>query len=620
MSTRTPISDLVRQLRSGDITRRQFMQTATALGAGTAAAATMANGVIAQDASPAASPVAAEAAQAPAFGTENQERGAGGELRIIQAQAPTVLAAHSATGSKDAYAGGLVLEPLLGYLQDGSLQPILAASVPSPEDGSVSEDLTQVTFTLKEGVLWSDGEPFTANDVIFTWQWVTNPDNASVNTDTWGIIESIEAPDDHTAVITFTGPQVAWFDTFTGGDWGVIYPAHAFGNDPANRNDEFLSFPIGTGPFKVETFAPNDAATFSMNENYREPNKPFFSAVNFKGGGDEVSAGRAVVQTGDFDFAWNVQAEPEILQQLRDSGEQGTILQKVDTTVEAFYLNFSDPNTEVDGERSHKDTPHPFFTDKAVRDALNVAINRELISEQFYGDGELAESNILAGNPFFDSPNTSWSFDLEEAARILEEAGWTLDGDVRKKDDVELSLVYATPINSVRQKTQQVVKVDLESIGFKVELAQIDPGIFFDGSAGNDQSLQHFYWDIATISSGPPSSIPVSYVNKWYAGPDGENISQASNEWTGTNIQRWQSPEFDAIYEQLLGATTMEEAQELLIAINDLVIGEVVNIPIVLRPFFNAVSNRLREENIGNENGFSSPYWNIANWNLAEGA
>ena len=122
------------------------------------------------------------------------------------------------------------------------------------------------------------------------------------------------------------------------------------------------------------------------------------------------------------------------------------------------------------------------------------------------------------------------------------------------------------------------------------------------------------------MSSGPPSSIPVSWLNKWYAGPEGENIAQAA--------ERLDRPERPALAErglrrrstkQLQAATSMEEAQELLIAINDIVIGEVAFIPIILRPFFNAVSNRLRVENIGNENGYASPYWNIANWNLAEG-
>ncbi len=612
------ISDFAAQMRGGSLSRRQFGQGAAAAGLGATVVGSVTSTAFAQEASPDASPVTAPGAVAPDFGTENQTRGEAGELRIIQSQAPTVLAAHSSTGSKDTYAGNLVLEPLLAYLQDGSIAPILAATVPSVEDGTVAEDLSSVTFSLREGVLWSDGEPFTANDVRFTWQWVTNPDNTSVNADTWGVISEIEVIDDLTFTATFTGPQVAWFEPFTGADWGVIYPSHAFGDDPANRNDEFLSYPIGTGPFKVDSFSPNDAATFSANENYREPNKPAFATVVFKGGGDALSAGRAVIQTGDYDYAWNVQAEPEILAELEANGERGKILTKTDTTVEGIYVNFSDPNAEVDGQRSEKNTPHPFLTDKAVREALNVAINRELISGQFYGYPELAESNALAGNPFFVSPNTSWTFDLDEAARILDEAGWVLDGSVRRKDGVELSLVFSTPTNQVRQKTQQVIKADLESIGFKVELAQVDAGIYFDGSPGNDQNSQHFYWDLTMFSSGPPSAVPVSWLNKWYAGPDGENIAQASNQWSKANIQRWQDPEYDALYESLLEATTLEEAQEILIALNDRVIEEVAFIPIILRPFFNAASNRLREENIGNENGYATPYWNIANWNLAE--
>lgn len=614
------LSTLVDRLTRGEVSRREFMHAATALGVSTASASALAMGASAQDATPGASPVPEAGASAPAFGTEDQERGAGGELRIIQSQAPTVLAAHSSTGSKDTYAGNLVLEPLLGYLQDGSIAPILAASVPSVEEGTVTVDLTSVTFTLKEGVQWNDGEPFTSDDVRFTWQWVTNPDNNSVNQGTWSVIDNITVVDDLTFTATFTGPQVAWFEPFTGADWGVIYPGHAFGDDPANKNDAFLTTPIGTGPFKVDSFAPNDAAQFSANEYYREPTKPFFSTVAFKGGGDALSAGRAVVQTGDYDYAWNVQAEPEIIAELQANGTAGVILTKVDTTVEGFYINFSDPHTEVDGEISHKDTPHPFLTDKAVRDALNLAINRELISREFYGAAELAESNALAGNPFFTSPNTSWAFDLEAAAQILDDAGWALDGDVRARDGVELSLVYATPTNQVRQKTQAVVKQDLESIGFKVELVQVDPNVFFDSSAGNDQNYQHFPWDLAVWSSGPPSAIPVSWLSKWYAGPNGENIAQSSNGWAKPNSQRWQDPDYDALYEQLLTAGSLEEAQGLLIAINDHVIAEVAFIPIILRPFFNAVSIRLREENIGNENGFASPYWNIANWNLADDA
>ena len=624
-SSQPSLRSLVDRLQTGDLTRRQFMLATGALGIGTAAATILATSAsaTAQDASPSASPAASPAAAAsttrPEAGTAAQTRGGGGELRIIQSQAPSVLAAHSATGSKDSYAGSLVMEPLLAYLEDGSLFPLLAEAIPSVADGTVAKDLTSVTFTLKKDVLWSDGQPFTTKDLIFTWQWVTDVDNSSINSATWGVIESIEAKDDLTAVITFTQPQVAWFEPFTGYDWGVLYPAHIFNNDPKTKNDAFLTMPTGTGPFKVDTFSPNDLATFSANDNYREATKPFFAKVTFKGGGDAVSAGRAVVQTGEYDYAWNVQAEPEIIKQLNDTGKTGKIYQKVDTTVESLYLNFSDPNKEVDGQRSQKDTPHPFLTDAAVRQAMNLSIRRDLISEKFYGDANLAEKNVLTGVPSFTSTNTSWKYDLDAANKVLDDAGWAKDGDVRKKNGVELSVKYSSPINQVRQKTQEVIKQDLEKIGFKVELVQIDPNIFFDSSAGNDQNSQHFYWDFLMQSSGPPSSIPVKWINKWYSGKNGDNIAQKENNWSKANIQRWQSADFDKLYEELLVATTPEDASRILIAMNDLIIKDVAVIPIVHRPFFNAIGIRLRVENVGNDNGFSSPYWNIANWNLAEG-
>lgn len=610
-----PIIEPIAPARRGAISRRQLGQGAAALGLGAVVAGTIATPVLAQEATPAAT---GDIVAVPDFGTENQTRGEAGELRIIQSQAPTVLAAHSSTGSKDTFAGSLVMEPLFGYDLSGELGGRLAAAVPSVADGTLAEDLTSVTITLKDGVLWSDGEPVTADDVRFTWQWITTESNASVNAGVWGVISDIEVIDDLTFTATFNTPQVAWFEPFTGVDSGIVYPSHVFGDDPANKNDAFLSNPIGTGPFKVDTFSPNDAATFSANENYREPNKPAFATVVFKGGGDALSAGRAVVQTGDYDYAWNVQAEPEVIAELEANGTTGKILTAVGTTVEGLYLNFSDPNTEVDGQRSEKNTPNPIFSDKAVREALNVAINRELIAGQFYGGAEYADSNALTGFEFFTSPNTSWTFDLEEAARILDEAGWVLDGDVRSKDGVELAISFASPINQVRQKTQQVIKPDLESIGFKVELVQIDTAVFFDSAAGNDQNSAHFFWDLAMWSSGPPSAIPVAFLDKWYAGPDGENIAQASNGWSKANYQRWVDAEYDELYNQLLEANTLEAAQELLIALNDRVIEEVAFIPMVRRPFFNAASNRLREENIAGGAVFTSPYWNIANWNLVE--
>ena len=612
----SPSLALYHAFRRGALSRRAFMVGAGVLGISMPAAAFLARGgnPVAAQGTPAASPAAA-VAERPAAGTEGKTRGQDGELRILWWQAPTLLNPH--VGGDTGYQ--FVLEPLLAYFPGETIQPILLRETPTVENGLLAEDLSRVTLRLLPDLVWSDGEPVTANDIVFTWQWVTNPANATTSFEQWDTIEAIEAVDDLTAEVTFKAPLVNWFDAFTGWGTGSLLPAHAFGNDPANRNEPFQTNPIGTGPYVVEEFRPNDQGTYVINERFRFPDKPYFSRILVKGGGDAVAAGRAVMQVGDYDFAWNVQAEPEVIEELRQQGQYGQILQTTGTTVEALYFNFSDPNQEVDGQRSHKDTPHPILTDKAVRQAFNLGIDRALIAREFYGDENLATANILTGVDFFESPNTSWEFNLEKAAQVLDEAGWALENNVRVKDGRELALNLVASVNPVRQKTQAVIKQSLESIGFRIELQQVDATVYFDTTPGNDQNYLHFYFDTTIYSQEPDTLIPVTWMSNWYAGPDGANIAQRENGWQGQNVQRYQNPDYDALFEQLRAARTMEEAQELLIAMNDLLIGDIVMVPLVLRAFFTAISNRLRMENLAFTDPFVGYFWNIMNWTLAEG-
>ncbi len=623
LNTPKLVSALRDSYHRGAISRRGFISGATTLGVSAAAATFLANGgnpAAAQatpGASPDASPMAIVTGQAkkPAVNTEGKSRGESGELRILWWQAPTVLNPH--LGADAGYQ--FVMEPMLNYYPDNSIQPILLTETPSVENGSLAEDLSSATLKIKPDLVWSDGEPVTAEDIVFTWQWILEPGNASTSFEQWSVIENIEVINEKTAKVSYGEPAINWFDPFTGNSLGAILPAHAFGDDPTSPNNEFQTNPIGTGPYVLESFSPNDQGTYVINQRYRVPDKPYFARILVKGGGDAVGAGRAVLQTGDFDFAWNVQAEPDVIESLRETGENGELLLTTGTTLEALYFNFSDPNTEVDGQRSQKDTPHPILTDKAVRDAINLAINRTLIAGEFYGDESLATPNILTGIEFFESPNTSWEFDLEKAAQVLEEGGWTLEGDVRTKDGVELALNLIASVNSVRQRTQAVIKQDLESIGFKIDIPQVDSTVFFDTTAGNDQNLQHFYFDMGIWSQEPSTLVPVTFMSNWYAGEDGSNIAQESNGWQLSNVQRWQNGEYDQLFNNLRSATSMEEAQRLLIAMNDLLISRRVMVPIAVRAFYTGISNRLVEENLAFESPFVGYFWNIENWTLAEG-
>ena len=208
------------------------------------------------------------------------------------------------------------------------------------------------------------------------------------------------------------------------------------------------------------------------------------------------------------------------------------------------------------------------------------------MSTEFYAGepGEPPARNILTGIAAVESPNTTWEFNLEKAAQTLEAAGWVMDGDVRKKDGMELKLTYATTINAVRQGNQAVNKQNWESIGFEVELRQVDAGVFFDSSAGNDQNAQHFYYDMQMYADNPSLVFPLNYMQNWYGGPnpnmpDGSNISQRENSWQGNNSSRFQNAEYDALFEAARAEVDAEKAAELYIQMNDILINEAPSFP-----------------------------------------
>lgn len=613
-------------LKAGRITRREFIARATALGVALPVTLFILNAVKIQgtEAAPTGAarrtPTRAQdLTTRPTVGTEGQQRGAGGELKLLQWQAATLASVHVASGTKDYLAASLVTEPLMSYSPGGTLLPTLVTEVPSIENGGLSEDLTTVTYKLLPDVKWSDGEPFTAEDVVFTWQWIMDEANQSVSFELYKPIANVEALDPLTVRVTFSEPTLAWYVPFTSSYGGGIYPKHFWdGRDREEANNAFRQNPIGTGPYKVETFKENDQVIYVINENYREPNKPYFARVNLKGGGDAASAAQAVLQIGDWDMAWNLQVEPTILREMEKAGK-GAVYAGPATNVERVLINFSDPDDESMGERSHKDVPHPFLTDKAVRTALSLASDRQTIADQLYlgGDLEPAGRNILTGLAAMESPNTTWEYNVERAQQVLEEAGWVMDSGIRTKDGVELKAKFFTSINPVRQKTQAILKRDWEAIGFRIQLGQVDAGVYFDSAPGNEQNYSHFYRDLQMYTDGPGSPFPIRYMQSWYAGPDGRNIAQKSNGWAGQNVHRYASAEYDAAYEQALRETDAEKAAELFVIMNDIVINDIVVIPLVSRAAEKyAIVNTLRAENIA-ASSWEALYWNIANWNRA---
>jgi peptide/nickel transport system substrate-binding protein len=544
-------------------------------------------------------------------------RGGGDLLRILFWQAPTNLNPHFSQGDKDAVPSRTVLEPLSNYDNDGNLQPVLITEVPSLENGMLASDGTSVTYKLKEGVVWSDGEPLTAEDVRFTWEFVVNEATAATTFATYDVIEDIEVVDDLTVTLHFKDANPQWFGPFTGGYVGQVLPSHIlkdFVGEKA-RDAEFNLKPIGTGPYKVDEFRPGDVINLSINETFRDETRPYFKQVEWKGGGDATSAARAVLQSGETDYGWNLQVEKQVLDQLAGESGAGELLIVPGTSVEQILVNFADPNAEVDGARSEPSTQHPFLSDLKVRQAFATSCDRETIATELYGPAGQATANELVAPTKFVSPNTSFTFDVEAAGTLLDEAGWTLDGDKRSKDGVEMKVLYQTTVNPVRQKTQEIVKAGWEQLGVATELKSIDAGVFFSSDAGNPDTASHFYADFEMYTNGPTSPYPIDFMAGWKSNEPEVDLAQKANQWSGNNYNRWVNEEFNTLWEAARTELDPEKQAPLFIGMNDLIINEVVRIPLVHRATVNGISKKVR----GNQaSAWDVNVYDIENWFFEE--
>ncbi|HLW47978.1 MAG TPA: peptide ABC transporter substrate-binding protein [bacterium] len=539
-------------------------------------------------------------------------RGSQGTLKLLYWQAPTIVNPHLANGTKDYHASRIVLEPLLTADAAGNLSPALAAEVPSRQNGGVSADGRSVTYKLKQGVKWADGRPFTSDDVLFTYQYVINKQTASTTYAQYQNIAKVEPSDAYTVKITFKEPTPFWYLGFVGA-YGMIVPRHALdayiGSNARNAPFNMKSF--GTGPYKVETFRPGDLVVYSMNEYYRDPNKPAFSQVQMKGGGDAVSAARAVLETGEYDYAWNLQVEWPVLDHMVAAGK-GSLLTVAGGGVEALYLNHTDPNKDVDGQRSSLKAPHPFWSDLKVRQAFAMAADRATMAKELYGGAGDASSNVLTTPSKYYSKNTKVVFNLEQANRQLDEAGWKKGPDgIREKGGVKLQMTYVTSVNTLRQKEQQIVKNGFGQIGANVTLQSVDAGTFFSSSPGNNDTIAHFYRDVEMFTDSF-GIVPVSYMEQFYSGDPMRDIAQKENNWSGQNLCRWQNKDFNALYDQGVKELDPQKNTAAWIKANDIVIDQVAVIPLIDRK---SVSARVKTlDTAGNLSPFDADTRNIADW------
>ena len=580
----------IERVRSGKLSRRAFVARLAGLGI----------------TAPLASLMLSEAgiAQPQGFIYKPTRRGGGGLLKCLLWQAPTLLNPHFASGTKDEEGCRLFYESMAIFGADGQLIPVLAAEIPSRENGGLAADGRSVTWKLKRGVTWHDGTPFTADDVVFNWQYASDPATAAF---TQGLYLDLkmERVDAHTVRVLFDKPTPFWPGAYV---QAQLIPRHVFAAyiGAKSRDAPGNLKPIGTGPYKFVDFKPGDLLRGEINANYHLPNRPHFDSVEIKGGGDATSAARAVLQTGEYDYAWNLLVEDELLKRMEANGK-GSVHINFGGSVEHVQLNMADPNTEMDGERAHPKSRHPAFSDPAVRQAMALLIDRPTIAQFIYGRTGVATPNHLNNPARFRSNNLKVEFNVDKANDMLDNAGWKRAADgIREKGATRLKFVYQTSVSAPRQKVQAIVKQACQKAGIDIEIKAVVASVFFSSDVANPDTYGKFWADIQMYNQtqGPPDPLRIMQsFTSW-------ELASKANKWQGLNRGRWVNEEYDRLYRNSEVELDPVKRAALFIRMNDLVCGDCAVIPIVHRPAVAGLKNGLKAP----LSGWTNELATVAHW------
>jgi len=522
------------------------------------------------------------------------EPAAGSGIAVITyVQQPTTLNPMYANQWFSTITTQFYLKSLWSFDPDNNPVPEIAAEIPSKENGGLSEDGKTLTIQLRDDVTWSDGEPVTANDFVFTYDMYMAESNiVSTRYPYDPYVASVEAPDDQTLVINFTEPFAPWVATMF--QYGVL-PEHVlrpvFESEGTLDNAEWNNAPtVGVGPFVFKEWETDSHMIFEANPNWINP--PQLQQIFIRmadDAGQEVAILAGETDIGTF-LDWS-QADA-----INDSGVAQFVVQPAGYD-EGWYLNF-DP-----------ETAHPAMLDVNVRKAIVLATDREKITQDLLGGQTVPAATFWDSTPPYADPDLKpYPYDPEEAGRLLDEAGWVdSNGDgTRDKDGTELVLRYIANQRQLRKDVQAVVQQMWAQVGIGAELVNYGDDFFNGYADGGPVATGNF--DIAEWSDVPNFPDP-ERSDYWSCS---EVTSEDNPE--GVNWQDYCNEELDALFAQQATETDPEARKQIYYQIGKLMYDEVVWVGMWKDPDLWAVSNRLKGVRLSG----ATPFWNAHEWTISE--
>ena len=510
--------------------------------------------------------------------------------QVIEATIHTAVWRYLVTTTDDfRYTGDLAQNPLPTIDNGGVVIP-----------GDNGEGM-KVTFSLREGLVWSDGKPITCADFEATWKWIMDPDNTGLygGTTGWEDITAFDCSDPAKVVVNYKQQYFDYLVLFS-----PPLPKHYIETIPVKDQvtgagwaaTDMPNVPV-SGPFKYASITPGQELRLARNDSYQNPitgETAYLDEVVWKWYGD-ADAMIAGYRAGETDYVSDL-ADAD-LPKVLDLGDQVQALP-------ALQYEFFRPQwgTKADGVQSP-------MHDLAMRVALQYAVDKDGINERLMGGlATIAYTNVSPNAWYYDPNVEQRKFDLDKAAQVLEAGGWIVGADgVREKGGQRAEILLCTTTRQLRQDTLALVAADLNKIGVKATVQAVSAAdIFATYNEGTNETpcnlSRHVGWDVAlhtfSVPLSPNSNYPVYHSTQ--VAPTGQNDGQV-------NV-----PELDKILDDLKTTADFAKGLALMQEFQKIYVDEAVEVPLYFRKDVNIVQPYVK-------NWFGNPTsvghtWNAADW------
>ncbi len=545
---------------------------------------------------------------APTTGTDTDDAAAGGgQAVLIIPEEPATLNPYLAVAAIVEQVSDATVVGLSYVDADGEFQPELAQEIPTIANGGVSEDFLTVTWTLRPDLLWSDGEPITSADIVCTWEAITNPDSGNVLSTGMDLIESIDTPDELTAVLTYSEVNSAYPVQFANG----LFPCHAIGAPEEMETWEWNRDPVAAGPYVVSEWNSGENIVMERNPNYYEEGKPSIDRLIF-----------AVVPDPGAQMAMMIQGEGDIhlwpgatLEDYNAQTEGVASLAEIPGQWNmALRFNLSQPFDDDPGA----EPPHPFLGDLRVRQAIAYATDYETITT------DVNEGTSPAVSPFeygwyqcdIERP---YAYDPDMARQLLDEAGFVdTDGDgIREcqgcqyaEEGAKLSLQLEgyTNFQPLVQLEEALVEM-WKQVGIDATIQNDDFSIIF-GSYADGAPRKTGNFDILVYDASLPIEPHATIANSFHSSA----IPTADNP-AGANYMRWINAEADAAIETAGSTVDIDVRRAAYCDLAELIATDLPELHLYLFTEGYGASDRISGYEVSI---WGSMTWDVENWVLEQ--